>query len=366
MAPAPRPRGHACLRALPLVLALALACLLPPHAVAQQPATRRGAVVPDDIGGLAGLTVLDLSNTSVGGGFPAFLYNCTAIARVDLSHNRLTGELPADIGRLGGSLTYLALDHNNFTGAIPAALSKLTNLTYLALNGNKLTGTIPPELGELVNLQTIKLEGNLFGAGMLPESFMNLTKLTTVWLASCSLGGEFPTSLVQVDLSMNQLIGTIPESFGSLLQLELLNLQQNNLTGGIPPSIARLPSLVLLWLFSNNLTGVLPAELGKQTPLLRDIQVDDNKLSGPIPAGICDHHQLWVFTASGNRLNGSIPDSLATCRTLIWLQVGDNELSGEVPAALWTETKLIALLMQNSGQLTGTLPKELYWNLTTL
>ena len=173
-------------------------------------------------------------------------------------------------------------------------------------------------------------------------------------------------SLLEVDLSDNQLSGSIPESFGSLLQLEFLSLRQNNLAGGIPPSIARLPSLKFLWLWSNNLTGVLPAELGKRTPLLRDIQVDDNKLSGPIPAGICDHHQLWVFTASGNRLNGSIPESLAACRTLMWLEVADNELSGEVPAALWTETKLISLILQNNGQLTGTLPKELYWNLTRL
>jgi kinase len=469
---APGRRGHACLRALPLALALALACLLPRHAAAQQAdeaalllrikrawgdpealaswgaavgashcnwtyvacdaagrvaslalpnVTLAGAVLPDDIGGLAGLTVLDLSNTSVGGGFPASLYNCAAIARVDLSNNRLAGELPADIGRLGGSLTYLALDHNNFTGAIPAALSKLTNLTYLALNGNELTGTIPPELGELVNLETIKLENNLFGAGTLPESFKNLKKLTTVWLANCSLGGEFPTyvtrmtemewfdlstnrftgnippgiwnlrklqylylytnllsgeitingpigaaSLIEVDLSMNQLIGTIPESFGSLLQLKLLNLQQNNLTGGIPPSIARLPSLVFLWLWDNYLSGELPAELGKETPLLRDIQIDSNYFVGPIPEGICSHQQLWVLTASGNRLNGSIPTGLASCSALIFLQLQDNELSGEVPAALWTVPKLLTLSLQNNGQLSGSLPEKLYWNTTSI
>jgi len=384
--------------------------------------TGTGTTIPDAVGGLTALTVLDLSNTSVGGGFPAFLYNCSGLARVDLSYNQLVGELPADIDRLGGgNLTYLALNNNNFTGAIPAAVSKLTNLTYLALGGNQFTGTIPPELGELVSLQTLKIETTPFSAGVLPESFKNLTKLKTVWLADCNLTGEIPsyftempemewldlstngftgsippgiwnlqkltnlylyinnlsgdlgingpigaTGLVEVDLSENQLSGTISESFGGLKNLRLLNLQQNKLTGDIPASIAQLPSLVFLWLWNNSLSGELPAGLGKQTPVLRDIQIDDNNFSGPIPAGICDHNQLWVLTASGNRLNGSIPFSLANCTSLIWLQVGDNQLSGEVPAALWTVPKLLTVSMENNGRLGGSLPEKLYWNLSRL
>jgi kinase len=381
-----------------------------------------GAVVPDAIGGLTSLTVLDLRNTSLSGGFPASLYNCTALTHVDLSANGLGGALPTDIDRLGGaSLVHLALDHNNFTGEIPAAVSKLKNLTYLALNENMLTGTVPPALGELTGLETLKLETNSFGPGALPDSFRNLTKLRTVWLASCNLAGEFPryfaempdlehldlstnaftgsippgiwslqklqylylwennladdvvisgvlgtTGLIEIDLSVNQLTGTIPESFGSLMNLQVLNLYTNNFTGEIPPSIAQLPSLLILKLFENKLTGVLPAELGKHSPVLRDIEVDNNDISGPIPAGVCNNRRLWILSASGNRLNGSIPKSLSTCPALISLQLQDNELSGEVPPALWTDTKLMTLLLQNNGGLTGTLPETLFWNLTRL
>ncbi|KAJ1263719.1 hypothetical protein BS78_09G207700 [Paspalum vaginatum] len=382
--------------------------------------TLAGAV-PDVIGALAGLTTLSLRNASLGGAFPASLYNCTALAHLDLSNNQLAGDLPADIDKLGANLTYLALDHNNFTGAVPKALSKLGNLTYLALNENQLTGAVPPELGELVGLQTLKLEVNPFSAGALPDSFKNLTKLTTVWLAGCNLTGEFPSffaempemewldlssngftgsippgiwklqklenlflydnnlsgdlgingtigaaGLVKVDLSMNQLTGTIPESFGTLTNLSFLNLFQNRLTGEVPGSIASLPSLAFLHLWNNSLRGELPAELGKRTPLLRDIQIDDNNFSGPIPEGICDNKQLLVLTASGNRLTGPIPASLASCPTLIWLQVQDNQLSGEVPAALWTVPKLLTMSLQNNGQLGGSLPANLYWNLSRL
>ena len=377
--------------------------------------------VPDAIGRLTGLATLDLSNTSVSGGFPESLYNCTGLTHLDLSMNKLAGNLPADIGRLGGNLTYLALNGNGFTGEVPPALSKLKNLTVLALDSNQLTGTIPPELGELTGLQTLKLEHNHFGPGKLPESFKNLAKLATVWLAGCNLTGEFPSylpelselvwldlstnaftgnippsiwnltklqmlylhynnltggvvidgaigaaGLIEIDLSYNKLTGAIPESLGTLTKLSKLCLSGNGFSGEIPASLAQLPSLVFLWLFENKLTGALPAELGMHSPSLRDIQVDDNDLSGPIPAGVCKNRGLWIITASGNRLNGSIPASLAKCPALISLQLQDNKLSGEVPAALWTETKLMTLLLQNNGGLTGTLPETLFWNMTRL
>ncbi|KAM0879130.1 hypothetical protein ACQ4PT_034451 [Festuca glaucescens] len=377
--------------------------------------------IPDAIGELASLATLNLQNTTVSGGFPVFLYNLTALTYLDLSSNNLAGDLPADIGRLGKNLTYLALDNNFFTGEVPPALSQLKNLTHLALNSNGITGTVPPELGELTGLQTLKLELNNFSPGKLPDSFKNLTKLATVWLASSGLTGEFPgfvtemsemvwldlsnnsftgsippaiwnlpklqvlylysnylagdvvidgaigaAGLVEIDVSFNELTGAIPEKFGSLTKLVNLNLNTNSFSGEIPGSLARLPSLVFLWLFENKLTGPLPAELGMHSPALRDIQVDDNELSGPIPAGVCQNRGLWIISASNNSLNGSIPASLATCPALISLQLQDNQLSGEVPAALWTDTKLMTLLLQNNGGLTGTLPQTLFWNMTRL
>ncbi|VAH21363.1 unnamed protein product [Triticum turgidum subsp. durum] len=335
--------------------------------------------------------------------------------------NTLSGDLPADINRLGGNLTYLALNGNGFTGEVPPALSKLKNLTVLALGTNQLTGTIPPELGELTGLQTLKLELNPFVPGKLPESFKNLTRLATVWLAGCNLTGEFPSylpgmselvwldlstnaftgnippsiwnlpklqvlylhynklagdvaidgaigaaGLIEIDLSYNKLTGVIPERLGTLTKLIKLCLSGNGFSGEIPASLAQLPSLVFLWLFENKLTGALPAELGMHSPSLRDIQVDDNDLSGPIPAGVCQNRGLWIISAARNRLNGSIPASLAKCPALISLQLQDNKLSGEVPAALWTETKLMTLLLQNNGGLTGALPETLFWNMTRL
>ena len=195
---------------------------------------------PDAVGGLAGLTHLDVSNNSITGAFPAALYRCSALQYLDLSQNYLGGELPADIGfRLGANLTALVLSGNEFNGTIPASLSGLGNLQRLKLDNNRLVGAIPTELGKLTRLQTLWLAYNRFDAGELPASFKNLTNLTSLWATKCNLVGDFPRYVVDM-----------PE-------LEMLDLSINKLTGSIPPGVWNLKKLQALTPFRNNLTGDL-------------------------------------------------------------------------------------------------------------
>ena len=51
-----------------------------------------------------------------------------------------------------GRVARLSLSENQLTGEIPAELGNLFNLQELSLNENQLTGEIPPELGGLSNL----------------------------------------------------------------------------------------------------------------------------------------------------------------------------------------------------------------------
>ena len=73
------------------------------------------------------------------------------VIELDLYDNRLTGEIPPELGRLS-NLTDLWLHDNQLTGEIPPELGRLSNLTLLRLHDNRLTGEIPPELGRLSNL----------------------------------------------------------------------------------------------------------------------------------------------------------------------------------------------------------------------
>jgi hypothetical protein len=66
-----------------------------------------------------------------------------------------------------------------------------------------------------------------------------------------------------LDLSSNNLVGTIPASLGSLSKLEDLNLSHNALVGAVPSQLAGMSSLVELDLSSNRLEGRLGDEFSR-------------------------------------------------------------------------------------------------------
>ncbi|OMO80094.1 hypothetical protein CCACVL1_13174 [Corchorus capsularis] len=67
---------------------------------------------------------------------------------VDLSSNKFEGEIPESIGKLK-LIRVLNLSNNNLIGHIPSSLGELTNLESLDLSGNNLSGEIPQQLGRL-------------------------------------------------------------------------------------------------------------------------------------------------------------------------------------------------------------------------
>lgn len=105
-------------------------------------------------------------------------------------------------------------------------------------------------------------------------------------------------SVERVDLSGRQL-RILPEAFGKLLSLIMLNLSNNQLTV-IPDSIASLENLEELHL-SSNLLESLPDSIG----LL---------------------FSLKILDISGNKLV-TLPDSICHCRSLVELDAGFNKLS---------------------------------------
>jgi Leucine-rich repeat (LRR) protein len=110
---------------------------------------------------------------------------------------------------------------------------------------------------------------------------------------------------------------------------------------------------MVLMLFNNRLTGTLPKELGKYSPGLYNVQVDNNELTGGIPEGLCTGGQLLTLAASNNRLNGSMPLSLARCASLEYLILDSNQLSGDIPTDLGYGTPLLKQLKLANNKLSG-------------
>nr|GMC75075.1 receptor-like protein 13 isoform X1 [Ipomoea batatas] len=83
---------------------------------------------------------------------------------IDFSANRLTGEIPFELGNLT-EIRALNLSHNNLNGTIPETFSKLHNIESLDLSHNKLIGKIPITLLKLYSLEVFSVAyNNLTGA----------------------------------------------------------------------------------------------------------------------------------------------------------------------------------------------------------
>ncbi|XP_018442508.2 receptor-like protein 6 [Raphanus sativus] len=91
----------------------------------------------------------------------------TVYTAIDFSGNRIHGQVPESIGLLK-ELHVLNLSRNAFTGHIPPSLANITALESLDLSQNKLSGEIPPTLGDLSSLAWINVSHNQL-QGSIPQ-----------------------------------------------------------------------------------------------------------------------------------------------------------------------------------------------------
>ena len=204
------------------------------------------------------------------------------VVGIRLSHNQLTGELPASLRNLQ-ALEVLHLPHNALTGAPPATLSQLPALRELNLSHNQLRGTLP-RFHPGAPLSYVLLGDNQF-SGPLPPSLFRAT-LQALDVEHNRLSGPIPMalagcqSLTMLNLSHNALTGELPEiSPSDLALLEVVNVSHNQLSGLVSPKWASF-SLVGLRLDHNAFTSI--PVLGSATPGAA-VNVEANRIGfGPL------------------------------------------------------------------------------------
>ncbi|MDY8138495.1 hypothetical protein [Aquimarina sp. 2201CG5-10] len=198
--------------------------------------------------------------------------------------------------------------------------------------------------------------------GTIPDSFGNLTNLDYVAFAINQLSGSLPASignLINVEtfsVERNAMTGTIPTSIGNMTALKVLILGSNQFTGSIPSSLGNLSNLTTLNLFRNQLDGSIPSELGNLSNLTT-LNLFSNQLAGEIPTSLGSLSNLLILNLYLNQLSGSIPTELGNLSNLTTLGLSSNNLSGTIPSSLGS---LSALSVMNlySNSLTGSIPAE--------
>jgi hypothetical protein len=105
------------------------------------------------------VTGLELTGNGLRGSIPDVLGTCSALERLYLGQNYLTGTLPS----LGGcALTGLHLHSNNLRGSVPADLfGNNCQLQGLWLYSNRFTGQLP-DLGRCLALSNVTVSANAF------------------------------------------------------------------------------------------------------------------------------------------------------------------------------------------------------------
>lgn len=363
--------------------------------------------LPNNVGNFKSLEYLDLSDNLFFSTLPSGIGNLGRLKNLSLAGNNFSGSIPDAISGLG-SIQSLDLSDNSFSGEVPSSLMKLTNLVSLNLSINGFTKKIPKGFELMANLQVLDLHGNMLD-GNLDSEFLLLTTATHVdfsgnLLASSSQQQKFlpgisetvkylnlshnqlTGSLVDeaqifgnlkvLDLSYNQLYGDLP-GFTFVYDLEVLKLSNNRFSGFIPNDLLKSGSLVLteLDLSGNNLTG--PVSMITSTTL-QTLNLSSNALSGELPlvTGSCviidlssnqfkgnltrmlKWGNLEIIDLSQNRLTGLIPEATAQFLRLNYLNVSHNLLNGSLPKVL-TQFPKIGILDLSFNQLNGPLLSSL-------
>ncbi|KAH1102170.1 hypothetical protein GYH30_036636 [Glycine max] len=153
-----------------------------------------------------------------------------------------------------------------------------SNITALRLGGMDLSGKLGTNL-DFPSIIEMDLSNNQIG-GTIPFTL--------------------PPTLRNLSLSTNQLNGSIPDALSLLTQLSDLDLSGNNLSGKLPPSMGNLSSLITLNLQNNQLSGTL---FVLQDLPLQDLNIENNIFSGPIPPELLS---IPNFRKDGNPFNTTI------------------------------------------------------------
>ncbi|MDR0544951.1 MAG: hypothetical protein LBG30_06385 [Odoribacteraceae bacterium] len=286
------------------------------------------ASLPSTVENLKALTSLTLSRNALTA-LPEALSGMTNLTTLQVEANpQLAGQLPANIGNLDKLTRLLISDNPLLGGPIPESISRMQRLTTLNLQGNALTA-LPESIGEMVNLTTIFLQGNDF-QGSIPESIGNLKKLDALYI---NRPEKTP---------YKGLVGTIPESLGSIETLRYIRLENNQLSGSIPASFSGLKALHTMWLSNNELTGNLPGFFAT-FPNLTVLLLENNGLSGSLPVDFRDVSGLQQLNLYNNNLEGAIPEgfhgkgtSYSTSNAILDLRM--NKLRGVIPEGFLIRT----------------------------
>mmetsp|Transcript_3099 Transcript_3099/g.5688 ORF Transcript_3099/g.5688 Transcript_3099/m.5688 type:complete len:2005 (+) Transcript_3099:213-6227(+) len=329
------------------------------------------------------LKELVLTMNHIFGSLPDALPALDDMNRFVLNNNRMTGPIP-DISRSFPRLKELDLSsqkqaNNNYTGLsglIPAGWTLSPELAVLDLSNNRLTGDIPPGIGNLLHLKKLNVSNNV------------LSRNSELDGISADLGNLAGICEV-MDLSNNKLLGQIPSTFKrfkSSPKPTLIHLNGNeDLFAPAPLDLCNVTKFDLL-----NHTKWCPTERNilnefydftkggewtestywntPYTPHCQwlgvtcnddgaviGINLTSNGLSGKLTPRISEFHSLRVLELGDNDIKDKIPSTIGDIEYLTHLRLSFNSFGGTVPTEL-EKLQHLEMVHLHGNRLQGIMP----------
>jgi len=253
----------------------------------------RGAL-PPALGSLSELKILDVSGNAFTGGIPASFAALGQLEEFTARRNQLSGSLSSVVCSWR-SLKRFDVSNNSLSGEIPVCIATLDNGEVINLSANQFSGKIPVELATMVNLRELRLNNNRL-TGALPREFGIVGIAKT---AKTNATTTQARTLQILDLSSNDLDGSIPSEWNGIANLRELDLSRNRLSGVVPSGVGSWRLLTVLRLANNAFAGELPS--GVQWDNLVEFNVENNRFTGALPLELAESKRLKTIRAANNR-----------------------------------------------------------------
>ncbi|XP_017972885.1 PREDICTED: probable LRR receptor-like serine/threonine-protein kinase At4g36180 [Theobroma cacao] len=274
------------------------------------------------------------------------------IRHLDLGNNHFTCPVPIMLQNMT-SLRVLDLSLNLFSCSIQSSFDNLKSLVHLNLAGNDFSSIengLISILGNMCYLKSLDLSFNQFQGEKIGK-YRNLSgcaghDLETLDLGSGRTGGQIPDWL--------GIGGHIPDWLGMLKNLKYLDLSGNQLNGSIPESLGQLSNLETIDLSHNSLEGAISEVHLAALSKLKVLSISSNSLTITIKSNWVPPFQLEYIEMESCKFGTEFPQWLQTQLKAITLVLSNTSISGTLPN--WIMDMNLYELDLSHNQINGTLP----------